>query len=390
MNRQMHPEAPAPAARRRFDLALIGGFALLLALPVLDLAFGIDPTTPPSENRLLAAFPARPAGPGGLKTFLSGWENYFNDHFGCRKTLVTWYNKLKWSVFEEKNARNVLVGSDGWMYASEKRMVENFRGALPFTEAELQAWQRLLEHRRDWLARRGIKYLFVLAPDKQSIYPEYLPGWLKDLGGRTKADQFFDYMQAHSTVAVLDLRPVLRAAKTGPVPVYLKTDTHWNILGAFLAYQRVAEKLGADLVPGLQPLPLDAFVITNQIEPGGDLVNLRGIRISMDESNAYRVVPKPETPVPDMFIPKGIHVMEMAATTNAAARGLAIVHTDSFGRKWIPWIGSQFGRTEFFWQYHLNGPVIEREKPVVVINEMLERFFNVTDPQELMARDVLP
>jgi hypothetical protein len=388
----MKPDNAPPSAARWFDSALIGLFALLLLLPVLDMIFHIDPTTPPSENRLLASFPRRPDGLAGLKKFLAGWEAYYNDHFGCRKTLVTWYNKLKWSVFEEKNARNVLVGTDGWMYASEKRMVENFRGALPFTAPELQAWQKLLERRRDWLAQRGIKYLFVLAPDKQSIYPEHLPSWLKDLGGRTKADQFFDHMKAHSTVEVLDLRPVLLAARKTqyPTPLYLKTDTHWNHLGAYIACQQVVEKLGGNLVPGLTPLPLNSFFVTNLIEPGGDLVNLRGIRINMNESNAVKLVPMPGTPRPEMFIPTGVHVMELATTTNSAASGMAIVHTDSFGRKWIPWLGCNFGRTEFYWQYHLNGSVIEKQKPTVVITEMLERFFNVADPKELSEKDILP
>ena len=48
------------------------------------------------------------------------------------------------------------------------------------------------------------------------------------------------------------------------------------------------------------------------------------------------------------------------------------------------------GEADFYWQYPLDGRLIERQKPVVVINEMLERFFNVTDPKRLFAQDVLP
>ncbi|HEX7569470.1 MAG TPA: hypothetical protein VF492_03095 [Verrucomicrobiae bacterium] len=282
------PPAPNPAVRRWQDLALISLFALFLLLPLLDLAFHLDPSAPPSENRLPAALPHRPDGFAGLKKFFADWEIYFNDHFGFCKTLVNWHNRFKWSLFQEQNANNVLVGTGGWIYLAERRMIEHFCGTLPFTEPELQAWQKLLEHRRNWLAQRGVKYIFVLAPDKHSVYPEFLPVWLKDLGGRTRADQFFDYMQAHSTVAVLDPRPVLFAAK------------------------------------------------------------------------------------------------------NPQGHGLAFVYTDSFGHGWIPFLGYQFGEADFYWQYPLDGRLIERQKPVVVINEMLERFFNVTDPGKLFAQDVLP
>ena len=40
------------------------------------------------------------------------------------------------------------------------------------------------------------------------------------------------------------------------------------------------------------------------------------------------------------------------------------------------------------WNYLLNPNAIFTDK--IVINEMLERFFNTYDPEELMARDALP
>jgi len=381
--------APDQAASRWRDRALIGLFAVLLLVPLLDMAFHLDPTKPQSENRLLAAFPSRPQNIGGVKKFMAGWEAYFNDHFGCRRCLVMWHNKLMWSLFEDKNARNVLVGPDGWFFISEPWMIEHFRGAMQFTDAQLHDWQKLLEHRRDWLAQRGIKYVFVIAPEKYTIYPEHLPVWLKDLGGRTKSDQFYAYMKAHSTVEVLDLRPMLSAAKK-TTPVYLKTDTHWNELGAFLASEELVRALGEHQLPELAPLSLDSFDLTHRLTAGGDLVNIRGIRISMAESNAFFLTPKPSLPVLETFIPTGEHVMDQATAKNPRGHGLAMVYTDSFGRGWISFLSYQFGEADFFWQYHLNGPLIERRKPVVVVNEMVERFFNVMDPMELFAKDALP
>ncbi len=380
-------ETTAPTFRRWPDCALIGLFVVFLLLPVLDLAFHIDPTSAQSENRLLAPLPPRPESIAGLKKFLSSWEAYFSDHFGGRRVLIMWHNKLKWSLFKEKSVRNVLVGTDGWMFMSERRMVEHFRGALQFTETELDDWQKLLEHRRDWLAQRGIKYLFVFAPDKQSIYPEYLPAWLKNLGGRTKADQFLAHMRANCTVEVLDLRPALFAVKKS-APAYQKTDTHWNQFGAFMACEDVVRALAENQLPGLTPVALDSFDRTNRLAPGGDLA--RGIGVSMTESNAVFFTPKPELPALEVFVPTGEHIKDMAFAKNPHGGRLAMVYHDSFGRYWVPFLGYQFGEADFFWQYHLDGPLIERQKPVVVVNEMLERFFNETDPKELSALDALP
>jgi hypothetical protein len=269
-------------------------------------------------------------------------------------------------------------------------MIEHFRGAIQFTDADLQAWQKLLEHRRDWLAARGVKYLFVLAPDKQSVYPEYLPAWLKHLGGRTKADQFFHYMKAHSTVEVIDLRPALIAGKA-TAPTYLKTDTHWNPFGSFLASQEVVRSLRARQLPNLPELPTSSFIRTNVLTPGGDLVNLRGVRLNVLESNAVTMVPKSNLPKLEKVVPGfGPHVKDMSSVKNPQCNGQAFFYTDSFGRSWVHLFGYEFAEADFFWQYNLNARTIEKQKPTVVITETLERFFNVMKPGDLEAQDALP
>ena len=378
-----------PTSKRWTNVLLVAVFMALLWLPTFDWWFHFDQSPAFNEKRPPAAWPQSKPGLDGLQQYVRGLEAYFNDHFGFRKMLVNWHNRFKWSFFKEQNANNVLVGTGGWIYMAERRMIEHFRGTLPFTEPELQAWQKLLEHRRDWLAQRGVKYIFVLAPDKHSVYPEFLPVWLKDLGGRTKADQFFDYMKAHSTVEVFDPRPVLFAAKKS-APVYLQTDTHWNQLGCFLVCEEMVRALAKHQLPEIAPVALDSFDRTNRQPKGGDLLTFRGTPISKTESNAVILIPKAELPEIKTFVPTGSHYQELATAKNPQGHGLAFVYTDSFGHGWIPFLGYQFGEADFYWQYPLDGRLIERQKPVVVISEMLERYFNVTDPKRLFAQDVLP
>ena len=46
----------------------------------------------------------------------------------------------------------------------------------------------------------------MIAPDKHSIYPEYLPDGLTPLGPATRLDQLLAPLRDHSAVAPLDLR----------------------------------------------------------------------------------------------------------------------------------------------------------------------------------------
>lgn len=383
-------ENSPPNIRRWPASALVVVFFIALGLPLLDFFFHIDPTSQPSENRLLAALPPRPDGVGGVKNFLTGCDAYVTDHFGGRKVLVMWHKKLKWSLFHEKKLHeDVLVGTDGWLFFSGAQMVDHARGAMQFSAVELENWRKLLEHRRDWLAARGIKYLFVVAPDKQSIYPEFLPVWLRPLvkDSHTKLDQFIAHMHAHSTVEILDVRPALLAAKH-LAPLYQMTDSHWNEIGAFVACEALVRALAEKQLSGLEPVSLEDFNRTNLVAPGGDLMRYLGV--SLTESNTFSFTPKPGLPALEVFIPTGEHTQDTSYAKNSQGHGRAIIFHDSFGRYWVPFLGYQFSEVNFYWKRFLDPVEIERQKPVVVINEMVERGFNVADPNALSARDALP
>jgi hypothetical protein len=202
--------------RRTADLCLIVTFCALLLLPTLDTFFHLDHAPTPNEKRLPSAFP-RWSEPGvSFKTHLAGVEAWFNDHFGFRKRLIRFHHKWKRSLFKESSFSEVIMGRDGWLFYGGGRMIDNHRGTSLLSTSDLCAWQELLEARRDWLARHGIRYLFVVAPNKESIYPEQLPDWLGMPGPTRKLDQFIAHMRAHSTVEVLDLRPALLEAKRRP------------------------------------------------------------------------------------------------------------------------------------------------------------------------------
>ena len=184
-------QANTPTLGRRINVVLIGLFLILLWLPSLHSVFHIDWTPPRSENRAMAAFPSGPNSWRGMQACIVGLESWFNDHFGFRKCLVMWNNKLRWSLFKDRNTERVLVGKDGWLFTMDARMIDHYSGLLQLTPEELHDWQLLLEKRRDWLASRGNTYVFLVTPDKESIYPEALPKWVTKVNPQTKVDQFF-------------------------------------------------------------------------------------------------------------------------------------------------------------------------------------------------------
>ena len=73
---------------------------------------------------------------------------------------------------------------------------------------------------------------------------------------------------------ILDLRPPLRIARARnpELPLYFKTDTHWNELGAFYAYRAVIEFLAKMVqVANLSDASLDEFTVQTVPFENGDL-----------------------------------------------------------------------------------------------------------------------
>jgi alginate O-acetyltransferase complex protein AlgJ len=376
---------------------LIATFLLLLWAPTADKLFHLDGSRAAGENRLPASPPdVGELRAGNVQKFLAAGEAYFNDHFGFRKKLIRWFQNWKLGIYHDRTVYKVLTGPNQWLFTGEEQMVEHYLGAAKFTPKQLQTWRTVLEKRRDWLATHGIKYLFVVPPDKQNIYPEELPAWLRNAAPtnrETKLDQFLGYMKANSTVEILDLRPTLLAAKP-TAPIYLQNDTHWNQLGGFIACQEVLKVLARQL-PGLPPLRGEDFNWTNLPATGGDLARMIGS--DTPEKNFFKALPKPSVSLPVVREATNLvsawhsHKSNVISENAAPLTETAMVFHDSYGNSWRQFLGCSFKRIVFMGENReFNPKFIQENRPQVVINEILERYFNTQNPQELLDSDHLP
>ena len=361
------------------NVSLIMLFLVMLWLPTLDTVFHLDYSTLPRENRTLARFPELKPGLEGLKKFIAGLDAYFNDHFGWRNRLIHLQRRLELGLFPEKSgpSSGVIVGRNGWFFWKENGTIENYEGSRRFSPQYLADWQALLEHRRDQLAQLGIKYIFVVAPDKQSIYSEELPVWLKKVRPDTKLDQFFAYMRTHSTVDVVDLRPALRTARQ-IAPTYYQTDIHWNYFGGFVASQEIIKHLSKQL-PGLEPLSSASFKLENKPIPCSHLA--AWAEADVNENCAVFLSPKPYLPPLELSAEPPEYITSFVdLTRNSRASGSALVHCDSFGDGLAPFLGYHFGKVSYYHCLPLSEKLIRQEKPDIVITEILEKTFDESNP----------
>ena len=172
-----------------------------------------------------------------------------------------------------------------------EEQIADYRRASGLTDEQVAKWADVLQGRQNWLASHGIRYLFVIPPNKVSIYPEYLPDTIVQGEGPTRLDQLVAYLKENTRVEFLDLRPPFRDAKSRGVLFY-PNNTHWNDLGGIIAYQHICHRL-QHWFPEIQPLSIDDFATKSQLHVG-DLGYMIGLpqELALMAVNHHPLVPR--------------------------------------------------------------------------------------------------
>lgn len=366
--------------RRAVQQIQIALFLLAISLPGVGMI--VAPTAPPRGETSATGMATRPA-PVSALTAAVRW---FESRFAFRSTLIRWHGLLMVQHLGASSSDMTLIGRDGWLFLARETRVAGpltaliySRNGAPFAENELARCGDAMEAWRKRLEARGCRYLFVVAPNKDTIYPEKMPLGFTRLRPDSRMDQLLNYLQTHTGVTTLDLRPaLLRAKQQGTL--YLRTDTHWNSMGAFVAQEEIAMSL-QPWFPALRPRTLEQYILTPGRRPGGDLARTLGLQDVLYD-NVLRFAPRNPNEVRELtaapLFEGNAAALEPQLVTLApgATMGRAVIQRDSFGVPLAQFLAPQFRRSVFIWnspQKGLDWDVIDREKPKVVIHEVVER-----------------
>lgn len=347
-------------------------FLGVLVTPTVASVFRLNPFGDINEKRPLAAKPELSLwsreGWQQAPAVAQAWEKYFNDHFGFRKLLIGTSRLLAFHVFHISVNPAVVVGkSDGerrWLYFDASKTgfgvgLESIQGRRPYAPAELEAIANQLRQITARVRGQGAVLVIAVCPDKQSVYPQYLPlDQQPKPGAVSRLDQFWAMAASLPDVPLVDLRqPIRLAAATDQV--FYPSDSHWNLRAGFLAYQAIEHAIAAQ-----DPARAIPRLTTIQWVAGpprvGDLTQLMGLpAIGGDRS-----------------------LVPVESELQAAARkkrDRLLVIGDSFYTLIAPFMDRQFEQvkrhtvTRCVREAVLDAPLIEAEKPDVVILESLER-----------------
>jgi hypothetical protein len=352
---------------------LLGLFLVIIYSPLALVYSNKDAEVSEVEKRTLAVLPEAPLSVVDIQSFPSKFEAFYADHFGLRERFIYGYNVVKF-IIGDSSSDDVMRGKNGWFFLGSPKHNTRFTNSIDsalnrttYSDERLKQIANYFEAKKRWLEERGIKYIFMVVPDKHTIYPEKLPNYARRPPGPIAADQLTDYLKAHTSVKVVDIKNSLMRGKKDAI-LYYQTDSHWNFNGANIAQFEIMKAINdffSDTPPATR------FKVELSAPLRGDLSKFLGI----DAYDDYN--PKPvfkDTCKPKLLdVPKTL-IKRNVYRCNTATKSL-LVFRDSFFEALIPFLSRNFEKSTFLGSkgtYEILETYVESESPDLVIEEWVE------------------
>ena len=359
-------------------IIVVGLFCLCLALPHLIHVAQLGSDTTKYEKREMEPFP-----PLGTKMinyirFPRKFERYFNDHLGPRSLLIKLFARFQYCVLKKSPLQKVMLGKDGWLFFNQKFEMDPvgaYSGNVQFTPQEMDEITNYLKSWKSWLNSRGIKFYLLIPPHKFTVYPEYLPSRVVKIHPRDRTDNFIEHIREQTDIKLIDARQAIVDQKSGPYPLFFKTDTHWTRLGAFIAFQELMNVVRKDF-PNIPDQKIDDYTIKESTVPGGDMANMILLSDQIWDWQ-YDMIPKNGEKYKIISDnPTGGVKEPIITTNNDQSLPKGVVFRDSFSVFLQPMLSQDLSRAVYVWEPHLDADIIAREKPDFVVLEVLERLLH--------------
>lgn len=192
-------------------ILLIGSFAASLVLPTLvypAVRSHLDQQN--YENRELASFPELSA--ANFDNIPTEFEAYYNDHVPFKNLFVKAKTKLDLELLNESSISDVTVGKENWLFYTvsedgEDALADYQRTNL-YTADEKTALADAITSVNEKMKERGIRFVMFEAPNKESVYAEYMPDSIRVYGSESRLDAALPELAAQG-LPVYDMKPEL-------------------------------------------------------------------------------------------------------------------------------------------------------------------------------------
>jgi alginate O-acetyltransferase complex protein AlgJ len=359
--------APFRTFARRLTVIV---YLAIVVLPVVLLGFDgpwLGKGVFPARQR--AEFPVR-MGPWAFQQI----DKWFADRLGLRYPLIYLGTEFHLDAYGRPLDRHIFFGRDNWMFWTEDAdrvpsTMADSRGMLHFTPAEIKRIEAELLSLRNQFAACKIPFAVVIAPNKQSIYREFV---MDGDGSPSRLDRLLAALSPAARAVIVDTRETIRPAKAAhaPVKLYNKTETHWNELGGFYAYVAIMDALRRAM-PIAHPelTSIAQYNVSVRSYAGGDMASFVLFSpwrfpdedVSLQRKTGPRLIPEQQINS-NSFIAR-----------NPDGGGKLLLIGDSFTHGPVRYLQQHFAEIHRVINTTIDGDLVARHKPDAVLRLLVER-----------------
>lgn len=337
----------------RFAKTITVLILLSLAVPIVALVFGFD--SPNYSKEPLSPFPTfqldSELGPQ--------FDRWWSDHFPFRSAIVTAYHKSLGALIGVSGSDQVVKGRNGWYYFTPtiRDYVKSDYLDVVDTAKIARSWQIQRHH----VEESGRSFLICVAPNKSTIYPEFMPWWIKIVGEKRPVEYLREKMPDECYLEEV----LLKEKEISPYHLYHPEDTHWNLLGSYVAYREVLSRLS--LVD--RALSFDTPLLEREGWEG-DLTNMLFPALqSSDEHIVFAGLEK------EYLTKRPMRSLEdpVIETINGVQEGTVLMFRDSFANAWLDFFSNTFHTVHYSHIIPYRYDLLEEIDADYVILEFAER-----------------
>ena len=339
--------------KRLIDILFILLFLVLCLIPSLGML--VFSESDAAANEILASRPSVRNRDGSFNTeLLSDFSDYIADRFAFRQEMVTAWSAINAKVFSGSVEEQVILGSDGWLYYRET--LDDYLGR-GMSDEELEYAAKNLALMQEYAENQGAAFVFTIAPNKNSLYPEHMPSFYPNGHDGSNAERLPAHLERYG-VKYVDLFEAFRNEEV----LYFSADSHWNAQGAALAADHILSGLGMES-------SYFSGSFTNLVSHRGDLYEMlypAGTMTEPDPQLSSGFSYKCEND------PNGGNAITIN-TTAEGREGTLLCWRDSFGISLYPYLAEKFGAATFSRASAYDLSQMETLGADTVIIELVER-----------------
>lgn len=304
--------------------------------------------------------------------FGKNFNEWFNDRFFLRDFFIMLSN-YKFYFVKNWQTKSVIKGKDGWLFLGWKKAIDNYSNSTLYTDVELTKIANYLISINNYCNKHNKKFYFMIAPDKSKIYGEFYNDRIKKKSRQSKTEQLIKYINDNTDVKVIypQDRLLLEKSKNERL-LYYKTDTHWNLLGAYYGYLELIKNVKTDF------LDIELYNPKNMKKEfyNGDLYDRTPKILRINDSYEYIIPDVKKSDICKETIPQ-----EPVICNNVNGKYNLLMFRDSFSESLIPFLAHTFKKSKYIWGYNISPSeienvdvimleIVERELPTLINNYM--------------------